>query len=297
MPVLPEVGSTSTERPGSISPAASAASTIARPIRSLTEPSGLKNSSFSTTVASRPSSRWMRGMRTIGVAPMVCRMLSWMQPRAGATYDGVTGAGVTCAGATREGAGAVGRDSGDATRRPVFDMRQCITSGNRGLLRLRRGEESRHEGHGMLIRRDRAMVAVTVMLDVAFHSGRAATVSAADIAGRLGMARRGMEPLLQALSRAGLLDSVRGPRGGYRLGRPRRDVSLSDIVAAATADEADAGDGPGGRLQAAVIDALWNELDAAATTRLAALTLDDLMRRAAAAGMRRPVAEPISFAI
>ena len=34
----------------------------------------------------------------------------------------------------------------------------------------------------MLIRRDRAMVAIAVMLDVAFHGGRTATVNAADIA-------------------------------------------------------------------------------------------------------------------
>ena len=88
----------------------------------------------------------------------------------------------------------------------------------------------------MLIRRDRGMLAVTVMLDVAFHGGRTATVSAAEIADRLGLARRGMEPLLQALSRAGLLESVRGPRGGYRLGRPRRDIKLSEVVAVAVSD-------------------------------------------------------------
>jgi len=146
------------------------------------------------------------------------------------------------------------------------------------------------------------MVAVTIMLDVAFHAGRAATVSAADMAERLGMARRGMEPLLQTLSRAGLLDSVRGPRGGYRLGRPRRDISLADIVTAVTADGADAktqpvGEGPSGRLQSDVIDPLWVQLDIAAQAPLRALTLDDLLKRAAAAGLRRPSAEPISFAI
>ncbi len=149
----------------------------------------------------------------------------------------------------------------------------------------------------MLIRRDRGLVAVSVMLDVAFHGGRAATVSAADIAERLGLARRGMEPLLQTLSRAGLLESVRGPRGGYRLGRPRRDISLADIVAVAVADDAEPTDGPTGRLQALVIDRLWGELEEQARAQLAALTLDDLIRRAAAAGMRRPAAEPISFAI
>jgi Rrf2 family iron-sulfur cluster assembly transcriptional regulator len=152
----------------------------------------------------------------------------------------------------------------------------------------------------MLIRRDRAMVAVTIMLDVAFHAGRAATVSASDMAERLGMARRGMEPLLQTLSRAGLLESVRGPRGGYRLGRPRRDISLSDIVEAAVAGPAEVGDGsdgPTGRLQADVIDPLWAEMDVAARARLSALTLEDLLKRANAAGLRRPAAEPIIFAI
>ena len=145
------------------------------------------------------------------------------------------------------------------------------------------------------------MMAVTIMLDVAFHGGRTATVSAADLAERLGMARRGMEPLLQSLSRAGLLDSVRGPRGGYRLGRPRRDIRLSEIVDVAVAggasEASDGADGPIGALQSEVIDPLWNEIDAAARAQLGALTLEDLLKRAAAAGLRRPTAEPISFAI
>ncbi len=160
----------------------------------------------------------------------------------------------------------------------------------------------------MLIRRDRAMLAVTVMLDVAFHGGRGATVSAADIAERLGQARRGMEPLLQALSRAGLLESVRGPRGGYRLGRPRRDIHISQITTAVRGAEppADAVATPpppadtlqeAGTLQEAVTDRLWDELEAAAEARLAALTLDDLLRRAQAAGMRRPPTQPINFTI
>lgn len=150
----------------------------------------------------------------------------------------------------------------------------------------------------MIVRRDRAMTAVSVMLDVAFHAGRSGTVSAADIAERVAMARRGMEPLLQALSRAGLLDSIRGPRGGYRLGRPQRDIRLAEIVAVSLADDDEqVAHGPAGKLQAAVVEPLWAELDAVLRAKLQELTLDDLLRRAAAAGLRRPTTEPITFAI
>jgi Rrf2 family protein len=37
---------------------------------------------------------------------------------------------------------------------------------------------------------------------------------------------------LQSLSRAGLLDAVPGPRGGYRLGRPAPEISILDVVEA-----------------------------------------------------------------
>ncbi len=151
----------------------------------------------------------------------------------------------------------------------------------------------------LIVRRDRAMTAVSLMLDIAFHAGRTATVSAGEIAERLALARRGMEPLLQALSRAGLLDSVRGPRGGYRLGRPSRDIRVFEIVSVALAEQEEtlAGAGPAGKLQAMVVDPLWGELDEAAAARLAILTLEDMLRRAADAGLRRPSAEPITFTI
>ena len=149
----------------------------------------------------------------------------------------------------------------------------------------------------MLIRKDRAMLAITILLDIAFHGGRTATVSAADLAERLGLARRGMEPLLQTLSRAGLLESVRGPRGGYRLGRPRRDIPLADIVAVASGEDTEATEGPLGPLQNKVVEPLWDRLETSAQGVLSGLTLDDLVRQASTAGLRRPNTEPISFAI
>jgi Rrf2 family protein len=149
----------------------------------------------------------------------------------------------------------------------------------------------------MIVRRDRGMLAVLIVLDVAFHAGRTSTVSAADIAERAGLARRGIEPLLQTLSRSGLLESIRGPRGGYRLGRPRRDIHLDDVVRTAISEDTAAEDGPGGELQERVIDPLWADLDRDFAARLQGLTVDDLVKRAEAAGLERPLAEPITFSI
>ena len=86
----------------------------------------------------------------------------------------------------------------------------------------------------VLLRRDRALTAIAVALDVAFHAGRGggALAGAAEVADRLGVARRGLEPVLQSLSRAGLLDSVRGPRGGYRLARPLHEIAVAEAITA-----------------------------------------------------------------
>lgn len=148
----------------------------------------------------------------------------------------------------------------------------------------------------MLLRHERVMMAITVMLDVAFHGGRTRTVSAAEIAERLGATRRGMEPLLQALARAALLDSLRGPRGGYRLARPARRISLAEIAAASAPGEP-AEPMSEGLLATSVIAPLREELDARLREHLATLSLQTLLDRAATAGLRPPQSETISFVI
>jgi Rrf2 family protein len=41
----------------------------------------------------------------------------------------------------------------------------------------------------------------------------------------------------QALSRAGIVESVPGPRGGYRLARPTADITVLEVVEAVDGDE------------------------------------------------------------
>ena len=79
MPVLPLVASTIVVRPGSIRPSASAASIIATPMRSLTDPPGLNISSLAKTVAAAVGRR--AGVScTIGVRPTWSAMLIGMGP-------------------------------------------------------------------------------------------------------------------------------------------------------------------------------------------------------------------------
>src|SRR5207302_4562563 len=82
MPVLSLVASTIVVRPGSILPSASAASIIATPIRSLTLPPGLKDSSFanSRTPASDAAPSSMAAISTRGVFPTSSSMLIGIRP-------------------------------------------------------------------------------------------------------------------------------------------------------------------------------------------------------------------------
>jgi Rrf2 family protein len=42
---------------------------------------------------------------------------------------------------------------------------------------------------------------------------------------------------LQALARAGIITSIQGPRGGYRLARPAAEITLLEVVEAVEGDE------------------------------------------------------------
>jgi Rrf2 family protein len=141
------------------------------------------------------------------------------------------------------------------------------------------------------------MVALAIVLDVAFHSGGETVVNGAELAERTGMARRTLEPLLQALSREHLLDSTRGPHGGYRLGRPARLIKVADAIIVGLNSLDDTGIELSGRLQQVVVGPLWEEFDAALLGLAGSLTIEDLLKRAAKAGLRRPVNEPLNFVI
>lgn len=77
----------------------------------------------------------------------------------------------------------------------------------------------------------RGRYAVTAMLDIALHR-ETGPVSVADIASRQGISSSYLEQLFGKLRRADLLESLRGPGGGYRLKSDAKLINVSDIIAA-----------------------------------------------------------------
>jgi Rrf2 family iron-sulfur cluster assembly transcriptional regulator len=73
--------------------------------------------------------------------------------------------------------------------------------------------------------------AVTAMLDVTIHAV-SGPVSLADISERQGISLSYLEQLFSRLRKEGLVTSVRGPGGGYRLGRCSAQIAVADIICA-----------------------------------------------------------------
>jgi Rrf2 family protein len=132
---------------------------------------------------------------------------------------------------------------------------------------------------------------VRALFDIAFHNdGRPTQIK--DIAAREAIPARFLEQIFQDLKRAGLVGAKRGPRGGYHLARPARDIRLGDIVRAL--------EGPiaiTGRPEEAkrtppahgkdVTDAVFRELSQRIEGCFDAVTVADLCRRGDELGLRK----------
>ena len=125
----------------------------------------------------------------------------------------------------------------------------------------------------------KALLAIAAVVDVALHS-RGQLVSAKDLAARHDLPARHLEPVLQALVRKGVLNGVRGPRGGYELARERRRITVNDILNAAGSVEDDNGQAiQGSGLLKDVVMPAVAQAEKAYVTALSRITLEDLARR------------------
>ncbi len=127
----------------------------------------------------------------------------------------------------------------------------------------------------------RGRYAVMAMADLASQGGDRA-VALAEIAARQDISLSYLEQLFAGLRRGGLVKSVRGPGGGYRLARGRAEITVAEIVAAVDepleatrCSEASVGCMPGGAR--CVTHDLWAELGRKIHSYLASVSLDDVL--------------------
>lgn len=143
------------------------------------------------------------------------------------------------------------------------------------------------------------LFAIEAVLDIAYNAADT-PVQSREITERQGIPRRYLEPVLQQLVHADILIGVRGPRGGYRLGRERRRITLGDIcrtVDGGLDAEEDRQDTEGSELGREVLRPLWAGLRDGLLARLDAVTIEDLCEEARGKGIRRIGKTALDFTI
>lgn len=124
--------------------------------------------------------------------------------------------------------------------------------------------------------------AVTALSDIALNDTKG-PVTLADISGRQGISLAYLEQLFVKLRRRGLVASVRGPGGGYRLAKAPADTRISDIMAAvderlnAMGCEGKEEGTCGTSREACLTHALWEQLSAHVHVFLSQTTIADVI--------------------
>jgi Rrf2 family transcriptional regulator, iron-sulfur cluster assembly transcription factor len=142
--------------------------------------------------------------------------------------------------------------------------------------------------------------AVMAMADIA-SSGGESHVSLAEISQRQEISQEYLEQIFAKLRKCGLVESARGPGGGYKLARDMEDIRIADIVLAAdeplqiTRCQGDAIEGCVAGGQCLTHD-LWSSLGRQVYSFLAAITLGDVVNKrnlALQAAVRRAKVHPV----
>lgn len=127
--------------------------------------------------------------------------------------------------------------------------------------------------------------AIFAALDLAMRYGKG-PVQAKAIARRQTIPPRFIEQVLHALKHGGVVDSIRGPQGGYVLRQPPSDVSLAAIVETMNgqAKPETRTAGTNGRtlrpsLQESLVSSIWGRVHQAEREVLSAVTLQSLIEQ------------------
>ncbi len=143
------------------------------------------------------------------------------------------------------------------------------------------------------------LFAIEAVVDIAYHAGPA-PVRSNEISERQGIPRRYLEQVLQQLVHHGILAGQRGPRGGYRLARERRRITVGEIIRIVhqlESAEDPAGEEEGSDIAVKVVRPIWLEMQQEMMARFDGLTVEELCRRADEMSVPRESAKVPDFSI
>lgn len=151
----------------------------------------------------------------------------------------------------------------------------------------------------MLRLSNRGRYAVRAVFDLAFAGSNEHPAQVRDVADRQRIPLRFLEQIFQELKRAGLVESKRGPRGGFRLTRAPEDVRLGDVLRAvegpvslAPAASAKKRDSHRSSDLRDVADSFLADVGRSVERCFDRVTLGDLCARGEALGLREPETGP-----
>ncbi len=117
--------------------------------------------------------------------------------------------------------------------------------------------------------------AVNALIDLALREP-SGPVALATISQRQQISLSYLEQLFSRLRKEGLVESTRGPGGGYTLGRAAEKISVADIVTAV--DEPFEGGGSEEERSMGMSKALWQRLNAVMLEHMATINLASLVQ-------------------
>lgn len=131
------------------------------------------------------------------------------------------------------------------------------------------------------------LFAIEAVVDIAYHAGPE-PVRSNDISERQGIPRRYLEQVLQQLVHHGILAGQRGPRGGYRLARERRHISIGEIIRVVRRLEGTPDpltETEGAEIGRKVVRPIWLEMQQEMMARFDQLSIEELCERARREGI------------
>jgi Rrf2 family protein len=128
----------------------------------------------------------------------------------------------------------------------------------------------------------KGILAIAAVIDIAINA-RGRPVAAKALAARHKLPPRHLEPVLQALVRDGILNGIRGPRGGYELAREEKHITAAEILRAASqAEEADSPPLPSSTLVNDVVRPALAEAERTFAAALGRISIEEMTVRAEA---------------